>query len=88
MPRKVSFQGNTLVLNDEVPAGLKVGDRARYTIHDWHEGEHTLSGEIVGLKPGEIARVKIGSGIAGDIVHDVPLQALSLVNIVSMKGDR
>ena len=90
MPRKVSFHGNTLILNDETPT-VKVGDRVRYTVHDWLEGEHTLSGEVVSLtslKPGAV-RVKIGRNGETDIVHDVLLAALTVVApVIPFKGDR
>lgn len=86
MPRKVSFRGNTIVLNDEPPV-LKVGDRVRYIVHDWMEGEHTVSGELVSLGSGEVARVKIGAGFQNDIVHDVPKLALTVVApVIPLKG--
>lgn len=89
MPRKVSFRGNTLVLNDEAPAGLKAGDRVRYTVHDWHEGEHTLSGEVVSLgRDGRVVRIRISAGIQDDVVQEVPVEALTVVNVVPLKGER
>lgn len=92
MPRKVSFHGNTLVLNDEAPT-VKVGDRVRYTVHDWLEGEHTLTGEVVSLTSlkAEAVRVKIGRGADGetDIVHDVLLAALTVIApVIPLKGGR
>lgn len=93
MPRKVSFRGNTIVLNDEAPA-LKAGDRVRYTVHDWMEGEHTITGELVsvGSRYGDgsdIARIKVGAGLQEDVVHEVPVLALTVVApVVQLKGNR
>lgn len=88
MTRTVSFKGNTLVVNDQAPE-LKVGDRVRYVIHDWMEGEHTLSGEVVGLLSDGVVRVKIGAGVENDIVHELPAEALTVIApIIPFKGVR
>lgn len=89
MPRKVSFHGNTLVLNDVAPA-LKTGNRVRYTIHDWMEGEHTLSGEVVSVRDDGVVRVRIGRRPDGetDIVHELPAEALTLVaDVIPLRED-
>lgn len=86
MPRKVSFHGNTITLNDHV-AEMKVGDRVRYIVHDWMEGEHTVTGELISLGTGDIARVKIGAGFQADVVHDVPKLALTVIApVIPLKG--
>ena len=90
MPRKVSFHGNTIVLNDETPE-LKLGDRVRYIVHDWLEGEHTLTGEVISLKSvsPDAVRVKIGRSGETDIVHDVPAAALTVfAPVIPLKGER
>ncbi len=88
MPRKVSFRGNTLIVNDQAPT-LKNGDRVRYTIHDWMEGEHTVSGEVIGVKAPGIVRVKIGRAVENDIIHEVPAEALTVIApVIPLKGDR
>lgn len=92
MSRKVLFRGNTIVLNDEAPE-LKGGDRVKYTVHDWMEGEHTIDGEFLSLAsaynggPHDIARVRVGPGIQQDVVHEVPVLALTIVApVVPLKG--
>ena len=90
MPRTIKFRGNALVINDQAPQ-LTVGDRVRYVIHDWIEGEHTLSGEVVSLRPNGTVRVKIGRRPDGetDIVHDLPAEALTVVApVVPIRGER
>ena len=90
MPRTIKFRGNALVLNDQAPQ-LTVGDRVRYTIHDWLEGEHSLSGEVVSLRENGTARVKIGRRPDGetDIVHDLPAEALTVIApVIPLRGER
>lgn len=92
MPRKATFRGNTIVLNDEAPE-LNAKDRVCYTIHDWMEGEHTITGELVSvgssLGRDDIARVKIGAGLHEDVVHEVPVLALTIVApVVQLRGER
>lgn len=91
MSRKIQWRGNTIVLNDETPE-LKVGDRVSYTIHDWMEGAHTITGEVVSTISAagrrEVARVKVGAGLQEDVVHEVPTQALTeLAPVVQLKGE-
>lgn len=80
MSRKISFMGNAVVVNADAPE-LKVGDRVRYTVHDWMEGEHTLTGEVLSLRPNGPVRVKIGRSADGesDIVHHLPAEALTVI---------
>lgn len=94
MPRKVTFRGNTIVLNDEAPE-LNGGDRVTYTVHDWMEGAHTITGEFLSLSstlpggPRDIARVKVGPGIHQDVIHEVPVLALTVVaRVIPLKGDQ
>lgn len=90
MPRTIKFRGSTLVLNDQAPQ-LTVGDRVRYVIHDWMEGEHTLSGEVISLRPNGTVRVKIGTRPDGEtgIVHDLPAEALTVVApVIPLRAER
>lgn len=90
MSKKIQWRGNTIVLNDEEPE-LKAGDRVSYTIHDWLEGAHTMTGELISVRsaPGQrgIARVRVGPGIQADVVHEVPVLALTVVApVIPLKG--
>lgn len=93
MPRKVSFYGNTITLHDEAPQ-VKLGDRVSFTVHDWHEGDHTLTGEVVALAADavlglDVVRVRIGVGIERDVAQNVPVAALTVVApVVPFRGGR
>jgi hypothetical protein len=92
MSRKIHWRGNTIVLNDEAPE-LKAGDRVSYTIHDWMEGAHSITGEVVSVSSAssrrDVARVKVGAGLQEDVVHEVPVLALTVVApVVQLKGNR